>query len=72
MRPLRPAVSERTCLPPSRAERLAEAGGSAGVWLARQAGLAQERDLAAAMAAAAQAGLYEYRCRATLLAREPA
>ena len=34
------------------AEEVAEAGGSAGVWLARPASAAQERELAAAMAAA--------------------
>ena len=34
------------------AEDVTEAGGSAGVWLARPATLAQERELAAAMAAA--------------------
>ena len=34
------------------AEEVTEAGGSAGVWLARPASLAQERELAAAMAAA--------------------
>jgi hypothetical protein len=34
------------------AEDVTEAGGSAGVWLARPAALAQERELAAAMAAA--------------------
>ena len=34
------------------AEEVAEAGGSAGVWLARPATLAQDRELAAAMAAA--------------------
>lgn len=34
------------------AEDVIEAGGSAGVWLARPATLAQERELAAAMAAA--------------------
>ena len=32
------------------AEEVTEAGGSAGVWLARPASLAQERELAAAMA----------------------
>ena len=34
------------------AEEVTEAGGSAGIWLARPATAAQERDLAAAMAAA--------------------
>jgi hypothetical protein len=34
------------------AEEVTEAGGSAGVWLAHPASLAQERDLAAAMATA--------------------
>src|SRR6516162_2175732 len=34
------------------AEEVAEAGGSAGVWLARPATTAQERELASAMAAA--------------------
>lgn len=34
------------------ADEVAEAGGSAGVWLARPASAAQERELAAAMAAA--------------------
>ncbi len=34
------------------AEEVTEAGGSAGVWLARPASVAQERGLAAAMAAA--------------------
>jgi hypothetical protein len=34
------------------AEEVTEAGGSAGVWLASPASLAQERELAAAMAAA--------------------
>lgn len=34
------------------AEEVSEAGGSAGIWLARPAALAQERDLAAGMAAA--------------------
>jgi hypothetical protein len=34
------------------AEEVTEAGGSAGVWLARPATVAQERDLAAGMAAA--------------------
>jgi hypothetical protein len=34
------------------AEKVTEAGGSAGVWLARPASVAQERGLAAAMAAA--------------------
>jgi hypothetical protein len=34
------------------AEEVAEAGGSAGIWLARPAGAAQERALAEAMAAA--------------------
>jgi hypothetical protein len=37
------------------AEDVTEAGGSAGVWLARPATLAQERELAAAMAAARSA-----------------
>lgn len=39
------------------AEEVTEAGGSAGVWLARPATTAQERDLAAGMAAA-RAGEY--------------
>jgi hypothetical protein len=39
------------------AEEVTEAGGSAGVWLARPATVAQERELAAAMAAA-RAGEY--------------
>lgn len=34
------------------ADEVIEAGGSAGIWLARPAALAQERDLAAGMAAA--------------------
>lgn len=40
------------------ADEVIEAGGSAGIWLARPAALAQERDLAAGMAAARAA---EYR-----------
>ena len=40
------------------AEEVTEAGGSAGVWLARPASVAQERELAAAMAAA-RAAEYE-------------
>ena len=44
------------------AQEVTEAGGSAGVWLARPASLAQERGLAAAMAAARAA---EYAAVAT-------
>jgi hypothetical protein len=46
------------------ADEVIEAGGSAGIWLARPAALAQERDLAAGMAAARAAEYLDVIARA--------
>ena len=56
------------------AEEVTEAGGSAGVWLARPATAAQERELAAAMAAArtAEYAAVAAEARAAQNARDPA
>lgn len=54
------------------AATVAEAGGTAGVWLARPASLAQERDLAAAMAAARATEYQSLRDQAKTAAGLPA
>lgn len=53
------------------AEEVTEAGGTAGIWLARPGALSQERDLAAAMAAARAEEYRRVAEEATALAAEP-